>query len=109
VAAKETVFLTDGRYDERSRNEVQEVERVISRDGLLAPLGVQCARLGVARLGFEAHDVSVQQHERIGAAMPAIELVPIGGEVERQRWVKDDEESELLRRAQAITDQAFDD
>jgi len=109
VAAKETVFLTDGRYDERSRNEVPDVERVISRDGLLAPLGLQCARLGVARLGFDAHDVSVQQHERIATAMPAIELVPMGEEIERQRWAKDDEESELLRRAQAITDQAFDD
>ncbi|MDP9331302.1 MAG: aminopeptidase P family protein [Actinomycetota bacterium] len=109
VANQETVFLTDGRYDERSRNEVLDVERVASRDGLLGPLAEQCARLGVSRLGFEADDVSVQQHERLGAAMPAIELVPIGEEVERQRWVKDEEESELLRRAQAITDQAFDD
>jgi Xaa-Pro aminopeptidase len=109
VADDDTVFLTDGRYDERSRNEIPDVERVASRDGLLGPLAAQCARLGVARLGFEAHDVSVQQHERFLSAMPAIQLVPLGEEVERQRWVKDEEESELLRRAQAITDQTFDD
>jgi Xaa-Pro aminopeptidase len=109
VTSEETVFLTDGRYDERSRNEVPDVERLTSRDGLLAPLAALCARLKVAKLGFEAHDVSVQQHERFGAAMPAIELVPLGEEVERQRWVKDEEESELLRTAQAITDQTFED
>jgi Xaa-Pro aminopeptidase len=109
VSAEATVFLTDGRYDERSRNEVPDVERVASRDGLLGPLAERCTRLGVARLGFEAHDVSVHQHERFGTAMPGVHLVPLGEEVERQRWVKDEEEAELLRRAQEITDQTFDD
>ena len=33
----------------------------------------------------------------------------LGDEVERLRWVKDDEELENLRRAQAVTDQAFED
>ena len=29
--------------------------------------------------------------------------------VERQRWIKDADELEMLRRAQAVTDQAFED
>jgi Xaa-Pro aminopeptidase len=63
----------------------------------------------VRRLGFEAHQVTVRSHERLVAALEAIDLVACDEEVERIRWVKDDEEIELLRSAQSVTDQAFDD
>jgi Xaa-Pro aminopeptidase len=72
-------------------------------------LAGEAARLGVRRLGFEAHQVSVRSHERLAEALPGVEMVACDDEVERIRWIKDDEELELLRGAQAVTDQAFDD
>ena len=109
VSASETVFLTDGRYTEQSRHEVSDLERVTYLADLETPLADLCARLRVARLGFEAHVVTVRQRDRWAAGLGAVQLVALAEEVEAQRWVKDDEELEMLRRAQAVTDQAFED
>jgi Xaa-Pro aminopeptidase len=109
VGAERSVFFTDGRYTEQSRQEVPDLERVTYAGAFGEALGAEAARLGVRRLGFEAHVVSVRSHERLAAALQGVDLVACDDEVERIRWVKDDEELELLRRAQAVTDQAFDD
>jgi Xaa-Pro aminopeptidase len=103
------VFFTDGRYTEQSRHEVPDVERVTYATNASAALREQCERLGVARLGFEAHDVSVAAHARMAEALEGVELVPTQDAVERGRWVKDAEELAALRDAQRVTDLAFDD
>jgi Xaa-Pro aminopeptidase len=109
VGSEQSVFFTDGRYTEQSRHEVPDLERVTYSGSFADTLAAQVVRLGVRRLGFEAHVVSVRAHGRLAAALPDVELVACDEEVERIRWIKDDEELELLRRAQAVTDQAFDD
>ena len=109
VGANEALFLTDGRYTEQSRHEVPDLERVTYLQGLESPLREHCARMRVNRLGFEAHEVSVYQLGRFTDALGDVELVGAGEEVERLRWVKDDDELDMLRRAQAATDEAFDD
>ena len=109
VGAEQSVFLTDGRYTEQSRHEVPDLERVTYAGAFAQALKTEVARLGVRRLGFEAHVVSVRSHERWAEALQGVQLVACDDVVERIRWVKDDEELELLRRAQAVTDQAFDD
>ncbi len=65
--------------------------------------------MGVARLGFEAQVLTVRGRERLGERLGQVELVGVVDAVERQRWVKDAEELALLRSAQAVTDQAFED
>ena len=109
----ESVFFTDGRYTEQSRHEVPDLHRVTYAATFGEALAAEADRLGARRLGFEAHHVTVRSHERLGAALAAasgdIELVACDEQVERVRWVKDDEEIELLNRAQSVTDQAFDD
>jgi Xaa-Pro aminopeptidase len=87
VTAAETVFFTDGRYGEQSRHEVPDLERVIEVAGPWATLGDHLARLGVRRLGFEAHHLTVRAHERLAAAVgDGVETVPCDDEVERIRW-----------------------
>ncbi|HVF07031.1 MAG TPA: aminopeptidase P family protein [Actinomycetota bacterium] len=101
------VFFTDGRYTEQSRHEVPDMERV-TYSGAFAEALV--AHLGVERLGFEAEHVTVRAHERLSAVLGArVDLVACDDEVEHLRWIKDDDELELLNSAQAVTDQAFDD
>jgi 3-dehydroquinate dehydratase type II len=109
VGAKETVFLTDGRYQEQSRREVLDLDRVTYLQGLEGPLRDVCARMGVVRLGFEAHALTVRQHGQLVAKLPDVELIALADEVERQRWTKDPEEIAHLRSAQGVTDQAFED
>ena len=109
VTASGSVFFTDGRYTEQSRHEVPDVERVTYASSPGSSLREQCARLGVARLGFEAHDVSVAAHGRLADVLEDVELVATQDAVERLRWIKDEEELAALRDAQRVTDLAFDD
>jgi Xaa-Pro aminopeptidase len=101
-------FFTDGRYTEQARHEVPDLERVTYLDGFLEPLVEAALRFEVGRLGFESEGVTFRTYEELRGAAKGIELVPVTGEVERQRWVKDREELAALERAQDVTDEAFD-
>jgi Xaa-Pro aminopeptidase len=108
VSEAESVFFTDGRYTEQSRHEVTDLERVTYSEGFGRSLADQCARLGINRLGFEAHDVTVAMLRKLSEKLPDVELVPVEDQVEHLRWVKDDEELSALQRAQEATDAAFE-
>ncbi len=109
VAGAESVFFTDGRYTEQSRHEVADLHRVTYPAPFGEALAVETTRLGIRRLGFEAHHVTVASHERLAQALRGVELIACDELVERVRWVKDEEEIGLLNSAQSVTDQAFDD
>ncbi len=100
------LFLTDGRYTEQSRREVPDLERITYVNPLREELGGYLD--GVHRLGFEAEEVTVATRDRFDAALPDVELVATTDVVESLRAVKDDEEREAIRQAQAITDAAFE-
>ena len=108
LAAGEGVFFTDGRYDEQSRHEVPDLEREASLEPPAPAILRHCRRLGVSRLGFERHQVTVAQHDAWREALEGIELVGLAQEVERLRWTKDDDELRVLGAAQDATDAAFD-
>ena len=108
LSPAESVFFTDGRYDEQSRHEVPDLTRVASMENLAAAIRDHLRRLGIGRVGFERHAVTVAQLERWQERFDGVELSGIGDEVERLRWSKDDEELELLRSAQEATDGAFE-
>ena len=64
--------------------------------------------LGIGRLGFEPHEVTVSQLRKLQDKAPDVEFVEMGEAVERLRWVKDEEEIALLDDAQSCTDAAFE-
>jgi len=109
VGPTESVFFTDGRYGEQSRHEVPDLTRVASMENLAGPIHEHVRRLGIARLGFERHAVTVAQRDRWQEVFEGVELAGVGEEVERLRWAKDSEELALLRSAQEATDGAFED
>ena len=99
------LFLTDGRYTEQSRREVPDLERVTYLNPLREELSGYLD--GVTRLGFEAEEMTVATRDRFDDALADVELVATTEVVETLRAVKDDEERDAIRRAQAITDAAF--
>jgi Xaa-Pro aminopeptidase len=109
VGPVESVFFTDGRYGEQSRHEVPDLTRVASMENLAGPIQEHARRLGIGRLGFERHAVTVAQRERWQEVFEGVELTGVGEEVERLRWAKDADELALLRSAQEATDGAFED
>ena len=108
LARDGTRFFTDFRYEEQSAHETPDVERVVYTTGFHDPFPQACADLGVGTLGFEAAGVTYQFFRDLGEKTPGVELTPLEPVVERLRWVKDPEELELVRRAQAVTDEAFE-
>jgi Xaa-Pro aminopeptidase len=114
------VLVTDGRYREQAAHEVDEVDVVTSLQGSESRYAEQVAQLGVRRLGFEAAHVSVAGHRRLADELAetsadgtarepgGVDIVPLDDPVERDRWAKDTQELDALRRAQATTDDAFD-
>jgi Xaa-Pro aminopeptidase len=106
VTADSTVLATDGRYDTQSAREAPDVERTIVR-GVAAGLAEEAVRRNIGRLGFEAHDVTVEMHAALTSAAEDVEFVASGRLVERLRAVKDEGEIASLREACAIGDRAF--
>ena len=109
LSPEESVFFTDGRYGEQSRHEVPDLTRVASMENLSGAVLDHVRRLGVGRLGFERHAVTVAQRDRWEETFDGVELKGVGEEVERLRWAKDAEELAILRSAQDATDGAFED
>ncbi|WP_283133598.1 M24 family metallopeptidase [Rhizohabitans arisaemae] len=99
------VLATDSRYAETARALPEGLEVVVERE-VAARLTERAARDGVGELGFEAHAVTVGLYLGLKRILP---LVPLSAPVEEVRMVKDESEIAALRRACAITDQAFAD
>lgn len=108
TAAGGDVLAVDGRY--RTQAEVQAPDLELVVDRAVAPaLAARAAHDGVRRLGFEAHDVTVELHATLTEAAAGGELVPAGRLVEDLRASKDEAEVALIRVACGIVDRAFAD
>ncbi|MGP4025126.1 M24 family metallopeptidase [Actinomadura sp. 3N407] len=100
------VLATDGRYAGMAAQVCPELPVIVDRQ-VAAALVTRAAADGHGRLGFEAHDLTVEQHTGL-RDQADIELTAPGHLVEDLRRVKDEEEIALLREACAITGGAFD-
>ncbi|MEU8120115.1 aminopeptidase P family protein [Spirillospora sp. NPDC049024] len=100
------VLATDGRYAGMAAQVCPELPVVVDRQ-VAEALVKRAAEDGLGRVGFEAHDVTVEHHTALLDAAE-VELAPLGRLVEELRMVKDEEEIGLLREACAITDRAFE-
>ena len=94
-------LYTDFRYAERARA-VQGVELVETRRDIYAEL----PSLVQGRVGFEPNALSCERHAILEGG--GLELVPRHGLVEAMRAVKDDGELGAIRRAAAVTNEAFE-
>jgi Xaa-Pro aminopeptidase len=102
------LFLTDGRYGTSSRREVPDLERVAEPRSYRATVVDRCRAGRIGRLGIEAGAMTVADRDVLADAVDDVtELVPLRGVVEDQRRIKDDDERDLIRGAQAATDAAF--
>ncbi len=93
-------LFSDFRYAEVGRS-VEGVEFVETKRSLYAALGEMLE----GRHGFEADDLTYGKWETLSAG--GLELVPRRGLVEVLRAVKDEAELEAVRRAAALTSQAY--
>ncbi|HUG87129.1 MAG TPA: aminopeptidase P family protein [Actinomycetota bacterium] len=107
LLSSDPVLFTDFRYEEQSQKEAPDVRRRIYAQAFRDELRAALREAGTGRLGFERSGVTYESYESL-RELDAVEMVPMGPEVERLRWEKDPEEIGHLERAQEITDAAFD-
>jgi len=100
-------FLTDFRYVERAKGEVDGFDRETAPQELGAALAEGWPP-GPLRVGFEDQHVSVRQHADLRETLPErIELVPAGGLVEAERAVKEPGELATIRAAAGLVDEIY--
>lgn len=101
-------YTTDGRYIEAAREQITaaQVSLVTAGSGHLAQARAYLEEKGLHNVGFESGEMTVDAHRRYAQELPCI-LTPAQTLLDDLRAAKDEEELEIMRRAQEITDEAF--
>ena len=101
-----TVLATDSRYAGAARRDAPDL-RLLDDRFIETRLAAECVRLGIRRLAFEAHEMTVERHAAFAGNAPDVALTPLGRAVEELRQVKDAGELESLAVACQLTDAAL--
>ena len=108
ITPSENYFITDGRYNEQSKNEVKGFKRYIdvgthieiAEKNKLIPAGF--------KIGFENDFISHSTYEQMNSFFPKVNWQPTKMLIENLAAVKDIHEIEALKTAVEITDAVFD-
>ncbi|HUT67577.1 MAG TPA: aminopeptidase P family protein [Dehalococcoidales bacterium] len=112
ITEKKAVLATDFRYTEQAAGEATDFEILHIAGNLADWFPGQVRDAGIKKLGFEAGDVTFNFHRQLNDVLKkkkvAARLVPVNGLVESLRAVKEPGEIELIRKAAAVTDAAYE-
>jgi Xaa-Pro aminopeptidase len=111
IGAATADIIGDSRYWVQMEEEASafSLVRAGASLGLWQLVAERIKAVGWRRTGFEAQHLTVDQYQRLGAALDeACVLVPTVGLVEGLRMVKTEQEVELLRQVAALAGRAFD-
>ncbi len=107
VRPDEVAVLADSRYTIQVRREAPEARLVEAYNDLASRWPDVLASVGATRVAVEAGFVSHAVWERLAAAAPDVELVPVEGWLEADRAVKEPAEIERVAAACAVADRAL--
>ncbi|MBC7221600.1 aminopeptidase P family protein [Candidatus Bipolaricaulota bacterium] len=103
IVAEETLFLTDPRYTEQAKNQV-DLEVLEVRGRWIPQVIMRLRELGVKRVGIGSTRTTLYLFEELKKAGEGLEFVPIGAPVEELRRVKSEEEIEKIKEAVELTE-----
>jgi Xaa-Pro aminopeptidase len=107
VTPRKQHFLTDRRYRDQSKTEVEGFEIYVTQIGLIEDAGKRRLLTGRPRIGFESAYTSVEAHSKIRSSFPGSRLVPTKSVIENISAVKDDSEIRSIKQAVRITEKVF--
>lgn len=108
VGGDEMHFVTDGRYSDQARQEVEGAEVHVTPEGLLSYLEGEDLLTPYNRIAVQADDVTVSRYQRLKDQFPDVTWVPVTEVLTTHRASKGDAEVDRIRRAQEITDTVFE-
>ena len=107
VAPDEVVILADSRYTIQARREAPDTRLVEVYNDLPNRWPELLASIGARRVAVEAGFVPHATWQRLVAAAPDVELVPVEGWIEADRATKEPAELERVAAACAVADRAL--
>jgi Xaa-Pro aminopeptidase len=110
IGPDDICLVTDGRYDIQAAGELYPELgiKVVARTGkLVTALAEQINARKARRLGFETAHLLHMYWRGLDKSLPDTDLIPVMRLVEPLRMIKDEDELRIVRRAVAISDQAF--
>ena len=109
VSAKGCRYFTDSRYIESAQNNIKgfEVMEQNRENTYVALLNQAISDFGLRKLGFEEDALTVAEHTHFASSLGA-QMVPFTKAINGFRGTKEEWELALMKKAQAITDKAFE-
>ncbi len=108
VAARKSVFITDGRYREQAAHEVHNARVWVPKGGLLEAAAKVTGALMLKTVAIEADHMPVATRDKLARLLPSgTRARSLSGTVEALRLIKDNAEIELLRRAVLLGSKLF--
>ena len=110
IGPSDLCLITDGRYGIQASRELAPdlgISVVVHPGQFLPTVAEQVKARGCKRLGFESAHLIHYWWQTLVEALPDAKLIPTRGVVEPLRMVKDQDEMNIIRRAIAISDEAF--
>jgi Xaa-Pro aminopeptidase len=107
VNGGDVTVLADSRYTVQARREAPEARLFEAYRDLPSRWPELTSSVGARRVAVEAGFVSHAVWERLAAAAPDVELVPVEGWIEADRAVKEPAEVERIAAACAVADRAL--
>jgi Xaa-Pro aminopeptidase len=109
VTAKNSVILSDTRFEQQIEEECPGLEAAIRGHSKTTPeLAVEIlGKMNVKAVGVEKDHLTLADLEHYQSKAPKLAFVPVSGRVEALRAVKDPSEIEAIRNAIAIAERAF--
>ena len=107
VGGDEVLILADSRYTIQARREAPDTRLFEAYGNLPSRWAELMASVGARRVAVEAGFVPHAVWERLVAAAPDVELVPIEGWLEADRAVKEPAEIERIASACSVADRAL--
>ncbi|HDX9576941.1 TPA: aminopeptidase P family protein [Bacillus pseudomycoides] len=106
ISPTNAVFITDFRYTDQAKAQVQEAEIIMHKGNMEKEIADQVDKLQINKLGIEENNMTLKQYTAL-KKYTNIELVHVNEIIETIRTVKEDFEIEMIKIAARIADGAF--
>jgi Xaa-Pro aminopeptidase len=108
ITEKDAVVVTDFRYVTQVKEQAPHFEVYCHDGNIFEGVADLCRQRGIEELAFEQDHLTYGEVGKLRKAMGDKKTIPVSQMVEPLRVVKDAEEQDMIRKAAAMADRAFE-
>lgn len=107
ITSKKVFLFVDSRYCLQAEKEIAGLAVLCLTSDFINALIKVSKEEKIKKLGFESNEITVQGYQKLEQSLSGVTLISTVEPIEDLRSIKDNEEVELIKQAQNITDRAF--